>query len=74
MKGCITISLFTVISGLDDGTGDQRFVFSWYSPFEILGVFLLVIGGSLAVGYLSACIVSMAFASFKPLRNGGGTY
>lgn len=49
-----------------------KFVFYWYTPFQVILNFLMLIVGSFVLGTISACLTTFLFKKFRFLLNDKG--
>lgn len=50
----------------------SKFVFYWYTPFQVILNFLILIIGSFVLGAISACLTTYMFKKFRFLLNDKG--
>ncbi len=71
LKDCVTIVLFRALLRLQN-MSSNKFVFYWYTPFQVLLNFVFLIVGSFALGTVSACVTTFLFRKCRFLLNDKG--
>ena len=71
-KDSITIILFGAILHLEETEDPTKFIFYWYTPFEILLKFLEEIVCSSLIGIIMAIITTFMFKKLRFLMNDDG--
>jgi NhaP-type Na+/H+ or K+/H+ antiporter len=71
-KDCVTIVLFRSILRLENMESPNKFVFYWYTPFQVLLNFVYLIIGSFLLAVVAAMATTYLFKKMRFLLNDKG--